>query len=62
MLFAEQVPDRNGESDKFDTGTMGLRRRVAIKHQKIHEVMGHQFIAKFFRQPVFCSYCSDFCW
>jgi hypothetical protein len=38
------------------------RRRGAIKHQQIHEVQGHKFIAKFFRQPVFCSYCSEFIW
>uniref|UniRef100_A0A1I8ENL6 protein kinase C n=1 Tax=Wuchereria bancrofti TaxID=6293 RepID=A0A1I8ENL6_WUCBA len=36
------------------------RRRGAIKHARIHEIRGHQFVATFFRQPTFCSLCSDF--
>lgn len=38
------------------------KRRVAIKHQKVHEVNGHKFIAKFFRQPTFCAFCKEFMW
>ncbi|EJW81993.1 hypothetical protein WUBG_07097 [Wuchereria bancrofti] len=38
------------------------RRRGAIKHARIHEIRGHQFVATFFRQPTFCSLCSDFMW
>ncbi|CAM1306335.1 PRKCD (predicted) [Pycnogonum litorale] len=38
------------------------RRRGAIKHQKVHEVRGHHFMAKFFRQPTFCAFCKDFLW
>lgn len=38
------------------------RRRGAIKHLKVHRVRGHQFIATFFRQPTFCSICSEFLW
>ena len=38
------------------------KRRGAIKHPKIHEAMGHKFIATFFKQPTFCSYCNEFLW
>ncbi|KAI5711602.1 hypothetical protein M8J75_001710 [Diaphorina citri] len=38
------------------------RRRGAIKHQKVHQVKGHYFVAKFFRQPTFCAFCKDFLW
>ncbi|VDM77980.1 unnamed protein product [Strongylus vulgaris] len=34
----------------------------AIKHARVHEIRGHQFVATFFRQPTFCSLCSDFMW
>ncbi|KAE9555012.1 hypothetical protein FO519_001758 [Halicephalobus sp. NKZ332] len=42
---------------------LGLqRRRGAIKHARVHEIRGHHFVATFFRQPTFCSLCSEFMW
>ncbi|KAL1514319.1 hypothetical protein ABEB36_003592 [Hypothenemus hampei] len=38
------------------------RRRGAVKHQRVHSVKGHKFLAKFFRQPTFCAFCKDFLW
>ncbi|CAH0727910.1 unnamed protein product, partial [Brenthis ino] len=38
------------------------QRRGAIKQHKIHEVNGHRFVAKFFRQPTFCAFCKEFLW
>jgi len=38
------------------------RRRGAIKLLKVHEAQGHKFVATFFHQPTFCSYCNDFLW
>lgn len=43
-------------------GKVGIIRRGAMKQQKVHEVKGHLFIAKFFRQPSFCSFCNEFLW
>ncbi|BFZ10506.1 hypothetical protein BsWGS_13544 [Bradybaena similaris] len=37
-------------------------RRGAMKQQKVHEVKGHHFIAKFFRSPTYCSFCTEFLW
>ena len=39
------------------------QRRGAIKHIKVvQELRGHKFVAKFFRQPSFCSICQGFLW
>lgn len=49
--------------EKNEEPSRGLqRRRGAIKHQKVHEIRGHQFVATFFRQFTFCSICSEFMW
>ncbi|KAG4074781.1 hypothetical protein HA402_006420 [Bradysia odoriphaga] len=37
-------------------------RRGAVKHQRPHEINGHKFVAKFFRQPTFCAFCKEFLW
>lgn len=46
---------------EFDRGGI-QRRRGAIKHARVHEIRGHQFVATFFRQPTFCSLCTEFMW
>ncbi|KAK3102892.1 hypothetical protein FSP39_014744 [Pinctada imbricata] len=55
----EQLPQF--DSEKPNAGGI-KKRRGAIKQQKVHEVKGHQFIAKFFRQPTYCSFCNEFLW
>ncbi|KAL5277626.1 hypothetical protein ACFFRR_002701 [Megaselia abdita] len=49
-------------SDQHSRPRSVRTRRNAIKHQKKHEVNGHKFVAKFFRQPTFCAFCNLFLW
>lgn len=30
--------------------------------RRTHDINGHKFVAKFFRQPTFCVFCKEFLW
>eukprot|EP00058_Branchiostoma_floridae_P007070 XP_002592558.1 hypothetical protein BRAFLDRAFT_57451 [Branchiostoma floridae] len=38
------------------------RRRMAMRKAKVHVIKGHEFIAKFFPSPTYCSVCKEFLW
>ena len=62
----EEKTDLSFKSSKTDHSVLKYpkvkNRKQAFRAPKIKELNGHEFIFKYFKYPLYCSFCNEFLW